>query len=529
MSKKSGWFDVDKEGLAKLLEGRGKIALIHELIQNSWDTDTKTVVVKLDPLKSKPLARLEVIDDDPNGFADLTHAYTLFAESNKKGDVTKRGRFNLGEKLVLALCEEASIASTKGTVSFYPGGERRSVKQKTNKGSVFSALIRMTRAELAEIEERIFDLIPPPGIITIFNGKELEAPKPVTEIEATLPTVIGDEGGVLRRSRRKTKITIYDKPGDGCIYEMGIPVVETGDSFHVDVHQKVPLNMDRDNVTPAYLRELRAAVLNATSGKLLDDEACEAWVTDAMQHPDVSDEAVKDVVTSRFGEGAVVYDPSDREANHKATAADRTVVHGGSLPKGAWENVRRAEALPSAGKVFPTKKGSVPSTPVEPNPDMKRVANFAKSLFAKIVDPNVPLRVNFLSAPDANVLADFGRDGLFNVTVTVGDVLAGWNIEARDIDEGHVDSAHLRFNVAHLGEEWFRVLSEDGVARVADLLVHEFAHFYESNHLSDRYHEATTKLAGKIAALSLTEPGFFCGLLDWNAPGVSDLVARNRP
>jgi 3-(3-hydroxy-phenyl)propionate hydroxylase len=32
--------------------------------------------------------------------SDLTHAFTLFAESAKKGDAEKRGRFNLGEKLV---------------------------------------------------------------------------------------------------------------------------------------------------------------------------------------------------------------------------------------------------------------------------------------------------------------------------------------------------------------------------------------------------------------------------------------------
>jgi hypothetical protein len=32
---------------------------------------------------------------------------------------------------------------------------------------------------------------------------------------------------------------------------MGIPVVETGDRWHVDVAQKVPLNFDRDNLPPA--------------------------------------------------------------------------------------------------------------------------------------------------------------------------------------------------------------------------------------------------------------------------------------
>jgi hypothetical protein len=35
------WFDVDKQGLAKLLERRGKAFAIMELIQNAWDTNAK--------------------------------------------------------------------------------------------------------------------------------------------------------------------------------------------------------------------------------------------------------------------------------------------------------------------------------------------------------------------------------------------------------------------------------------------------------------------------------------------------------
>jgi len=60
-----------------------------------------------------------------------------------------------------------------------------------------------------------------------------------------LPTVVADEEGVLRKTSRKTLVRVYE-PAEGeaaMLYEMGIPVVETGDRFHVDVQQKVPLNM----------------------------------------------------------------------------------------------------------------------------------------------------------------------------------------------------------------------------------------------------------------------------------------------
>lgn len=72
--------------------------------------------VRIEPVRGVAgRALLEVTDDSPEGFADLTHAYTLFAESAKKGDPLKRGPFNLGEKLVLAISDTVQIATTTGT------------------------------------------------------------------------------------------------------------------------------------------------------------------------------------------------------------------------------------------------------------------------------------------------------------------------------------------------------------------------------------------------------------------------------
>src|SRR3990167_2968901 len=111
------WFSVDKTGLAKLLERKGKEFALYELIQNAWDEAITTVRVDLKRMHGG-FVRLSVEDDNPEGFRDLSHAFTLFAESHKKADATKRGRFNLGEKLVLAICTEAVIRSTKGMVVF---------------------------------------------------------------------------------------------------------------------------------------------------------------------------------------------------------------------------------------------------------------------------------------------------------------------------------------------------------------------------------------------------------------------------
>lgn len=113
-NKKKQWYDVDRQGLRKLLESKPKCFILYELIQNGWDQ--KTEYVHVSTRFSDVKAYIEVVDGDPNGFQDLSHAYTLFAESMKKSDPTKRGRFNVGEKIVLAFCESAEIYSTKGGV-----------------------------------------------------------------------------------------------------------------------------------------------------------------------------------------------------------------------------------------------------------------------------------------------------------------------------------------------------------------------------------------------------------------------------
>jgi hypothetical protein len=234
-----GYFEVDKKGLAKLLEEKGKQFAVYELIQNAWDTSAKKVDITFKKIPGRPLARIVVTDDDPDGFIDLTHSFTLFAESVKKSDPTKRGRFNLGEKLVLALCTEASVASTKGTVFFNEDGTRRESKAKdcrTKSGSVFTGFIKMNQQEFADVEEMVHTLIPPEGVVTLFNGELLERPEKVGEFSCSLQTVISDEEGNLKRTKRITRVDVYEPRGSiAHIYELGIPVVESGDRYDLDV------------------------------------------------------------------------------------------------------------------------------------------------------------------------------------------------------------------------------------------------------------------------------------------------------
>jgi len=66
----------------------------------------------------------------------------------------------------------------------------------------------------------------------------------------------------------------------------------------------------------------------------------------------------------------------------------------------------------------------------------------------------------------------------------------------------------LTFYVETLGQSWF---AEGVTPDVAELLIHEFAHHTESNHLCERYHEACCRLGAQLTSLALAKPVFFAG------------------
>ncbi len=479
---------VDKKGLAKKLAGKPKTFVIYELLQNSWDEDVTEVTVKAKMLDGRPVCRIYVEDDAPEGFQDLASVYTLFRDSKKAHDPEKRGRFELGEKLVAAVALRMEVVTTKGCV-IIEGDKRRHPRNKLQKGSAIVVDIRMTRAEFDEMCSQVLCLIPPDGIPTTFNGEPLKVRKPEYVFETTLQTIRSDEEGNLKATSRKTEVRVYE-PLDGefpSIYEMGIPVVATGDRWHYDVQQRVPVNWERNNVPPSYLKTLRVEALNALSDQLSRDDAHESWVTEAVADPRCEPEATDVVVTKRFGEKRVIADPSDPEGTKIAMSQGYTVVPGGALPKGAWKNVRESGAILPAGKVTPSPRPYDPEghpENVKPRnewtPDMWRIGEFAEELFFKLTGKRC----------DAYVVVE---------------ITATW---AANFQKGGMMSGiRLCLNYGKLGKRWFARAKIDPA--VTDLLLHEFAHLAVSDHLSAEYHREATRLGAKLAKLVFDERAFF--------------------
>ena len=361
------WFEVDKAGLAAVLERRGKAYALFELISNSWDSGARNVFVTLEPVSGSPFATLQVEDDSPEGWLDLDDAYTMFRGSRRGQDPQKRGRFSLGEKLVLAICRDARIVTTSGSIVFDARGRHRSSECR-EVGTLFVGTLRMTRDELAQLEDASGKLIPPTNTNTIFNGTKLHGPKPIKTFDAKLPTEIADADGNLRRTVRTTSVMAYESPdGVGDVLEMGIPICTVDWPWRLNVQQKVPLGMDRDSVTVAFRKALQAAAVNALADTIDAEESRQPWMSEAIGDPRVSREALAKIVTKRFGERAVVAVPGDPMANANAEAAGCTVIHGGALTADAWANLRKHAIVPSSSQTFPTPR---PSDTVENLPEL---------------------------------------------------------------------------------------------------------------------------------------------------------------
>lgn len=468
----TSWFSIDKAGLRALLDA-GKHTAILELIQNSFDEDGVTqVLIELTQL-TKTTARLFVSDNSTNGYADLRHAFTLFAPSTKLGDAEKRGRFNLGEKLVLALCEWAEIVTTTGGFRFDSNG-RSELARTTGNGSTFEAEIHMTADEVKATIEQVHRVIPPDGVKVTLNGTAVLQRTNVHSFKTTLPTVLADAEGRLRPTSRKTEVLLYE-PQTGetpTIFEMGIPVVEDkGAKYHVSVQQKVPLSMTRDNVTPTYLKTLHTAVLNETINMLTEDDTSETWVKEAMQDKNIKPEVAKEAFEKMYGKGAVIFDPTNHEANRRAAEEGRQVVGGRAFKN--WD-VLKSAGVQSAGKVFPkpadmgTVTGHAPFTRTSPEmtPKMGLVLDYAER-FAK------------------NVL---GVEVTANIYPHIDTTDASGDSHVR------YGGRKLNFNLEVLGRQYFESPSQE---RLDADLIHAFAHEKAYSHNSREFWDECCRIGAR--------------------------------
>lgn len=485
------WFDADKDGLRqvneRIVERRGFGIIGGELYQNVMDTSATECRFNVEKVAGKPRVTVEVIDNGP-GFTRLSDAWTLFAPSEKKADATKAGRFNMGEKVVLSFAHHATIETTSGTVVFNHDQPYRHEypRRKRESGTRFFAELMCNAERYDQLLAYMDMIIVREGLALIVNGREIPHRDPIRHWEETLQTEIGDD---LRKSRRNTEIRVYEPDADEVpmLYELGIPVVETGDKWHVSIEQKVPLNIDRDNVTPAYLRSVRVSVLNHMHKDIDGDDTEQPWVNEASSDENCTDDAADHFRVKKYGEKSVASDPFNPEADAEAQSKGWTIIPSRGLTRGQRQNLKRAGTLNSSSAQFPTAgKGAYSDNPnappVEIVPDdkltggHKKIREYARGLAQRIMGKHIAVRfVKCACGPGGPWQAAYG-------------------------------GGTLDFNLKYLNREWFL----RGVVEETDrLLIHEFAHEYEQFHTKDEYHRACCRLGSRLKIAALDETRWF--------------------
>ena len=487
--KSKQWFEVSREGLRELQAGKSKDFVLREVVQNAWDENISNCLVHIERCGSK-LVEITVEDDSPEGFCDITHAFTLFAPTYKRKDPEKRGRFNVGEKQVLALCKKAIISTTKGTIVFSPEG-RIHKRLKRKEGSIISLTLKANGLEYEEMLDSIKLYLPPKRINFAVNGRSVPHREPYRTIKASLPTEIQWYDGVMTTSIRKTDVHIHNPFAKivltptvsddyhGWLYEMGLPICEIDCPYSIDVQQKVPMSLDRDKVSQKYLQKIFAITLNEVHKEIHPDRSSDSWIREAMGSKRISTDAVKSIVKSRYGNKVIVAVPGDKIGVDKAISSGYRVLYGSELSSQVWANVRKAEAIQSSSVAFPTTFAD-DIKPAEIDDNMRKVALLAKKIALRHFDKKIA--VEFLEWSGCAAQYDSRSSNLRNGTLT--------------------------FNVKQLGKQFFNPPFN---ARTIDLILHELAH-EKGMHVEASYHQCLSKMAGDLITLAIKEPEFFTKL-----------------
>lgn len=473
---KKPWFEISREGLSQLQGPRPKTDILRELVQNCLDEDITECIVELK--KKGHYVEILVKDDSPKGFQNLAHAYTLFDFTYKRADVTKRGRYNLGEKLALAHCREGSIKTTKGTIRFDKDGTRtesRARGAKTDKGTEVRLIVKMTQTEYKSFLEMAHNFLPPENIRFLINGEIISYRVPLMRHSICLMTeVFKEEKNKMTATFRHTAVHLHlPKDGEvGTVFEMGIPIQETGDKYHADIQQKVPMTMDRNAVMPSFLRDLRVEILNRIVDKIEPEEISAEWVRDATRDSSVHDEVLCKVADKRWGKDRFVADPTDSRSVDEARAHGYTQVHGSTMDKREWEQFRRVNAVPLSSQKFPTTYvGEEEILEKDWTEAMKIIADYARMIAERTMDKELTVKIIQSSGDNS---ASYGNN-------------------------------RITFNHTRLGAAWWA----GGICEsTTDLILHELAH-EGGNHTEHGYHKMLTKIAARLVVLALKKSWLF--------------------
>jgi len=460
------WFKVDTHGLAVQMQELGTARLSAELISNSFDEDSVHNIT-VDIQKHGNIIHIKV-NDDGNGFLDKKEIYTLFADSRRRTDPTKRGRFNFGTKQFLSICEDAYIKT--GNIQVIFKGAKKVEKRLSKKfiGVEVFGRIResiQSKDDILSFLDRI--AVPTDKTLTI-NGVTKEPTPIVKTFTAKLKTPIASgKYQRLRELQRETDCYLYTPQGNvSFLYEKGIPITQLDDNIRwdIDVQQKVPQVTERNVVKASYLKSVYTAIAENCQDLITEDDAGETWVSDALEN--TSAETSKTLLTKRYGTDKIaIASTTDYRANERAEEAGYHLLRSGELNSDITGNLKEDGNLKYAGQEFATTAWEFAES-VEATDEMQFFAKVCKTVALDTINKHI--EVSFVTTKETEELATYGVNG-------------------------------LTWNVRNMGGK--KAFTQPYYTSVLGILVHELAHdkVGQNNgfaHLSHEYLNEMERIAG---------------------------------
>ena len=459
-------FTVSSDGLRELNASRQPWHLVKELIQNSWDEAPEATMCDVRIWSQANGTTTLVVTDDGPGFREVSDAWTLMANTPKRADPTKRGRFNLGEKEIVSVAIEATIQTAGHTVQFPKTGGRTTEPNDQKDGTVVILTMPWSEQQADELRRHLLRFRPTDCGLRV-DGQAVPSRAPLASRDAPLRTLIQHGPGLpMSDTKRRTTIDILERadPESAWIYEMGIPIQTTTMAFDVDIHQKVPMPPNRDTVSAGYLQDIMAETLNAMYDLMTPNTFSETWVRTGVEDERIEDAAVRAVRHHRYGAEAVMWS-SDTDANMRAAEAGYQVIHPRAMSTRERHVMTTTGGLESAKSVF----GRPPESQTPENAEGARAA-FAEWIAATGRILGLRPKVKFVSAPESQIMAQCSANRR-NPTITVNTILCS--------------------------DEW---LAQRGAEQL-ELIIHELAHALADTPMEHgpRWGEACASAGARVA------------------------------
>lgn len=368
--------EVDVNGLMELEGGKPPARLALEPVANVFDESRGYVEGRKKPSycavtlahQNNPRGVLVTVADDGAGFSNESDVYTLFGSTPKRSNVGVAGRFNLGDKQVIAVSRWAKVQTNDVTVEFCDG-KRTVTRHRTVQvaGTIIKALMPWSLKDLEEVREQLRGVLPPAGLAYTVDGIPVERPATRCVASVTLPTVKLQDG-VMRPATAKTSVTVL-KTTTPTLFELGIPVYDLtnlGFPWSLDVHQKVPVPPSRDMVSLAYLYRLVGSVLEqaALDGVhlLSEEERGEPFIKGALDW--VRDMAALKVIVHDL------YGPNPVRPTGNPTVDRVAVDDGANLVSGKNFTEDTRKRLNDSG-IMPTASQKYADMSARPRPNIE--------------------------------------------------------------------------------------------------------------------------------------------------------------